>query len=135
MQLKSVNSVTLIGALKDDIEIKSFNGSSIGKFCCITTEGFKDTKSGEWKTNKDFISCQQWNPSENYMKTFKKGDVIYVSGNFKTTKTRDGKFFSFVNVKEITKLVVLDGSETSQPQVPKSPYDDCGSDYDDSDPF
>lgn len=80
-----MNSVTLIGRITKDLELrKTNNGSSVLEFTLAVNRRSKDDGA-------DFITCQAWkNTAETMSKYLHKGSLIGVKGRIQTSNY-DGK--------------------------------------------
>jgi single-strand DNA-binding protein len=93
------NSITLIGRLTRDPELKKFDEeSNIAKFC-IAVDGFKKRDGSQ---ESYYFDCDAWrNTGENIAKYFSKGDKIAVSGEMtmRSYTDSDGKKRNAYSVK------------------------------------
>lgn len=75
-----VNSLTLIGRLGQDAELKTLeSGIQYTKFSLATANNFKN-QSGEWQTETTWHPCVAWRDLATRHSALKKGDLIYVDG-------------------------------------------------------
>ena len=117
----SVNSVTLLGNVGKDIEIKTMsNGNEVANFSLATTDTWKDKETGEKKDRTEWhriviFSAGLVGIVKNYVK---KGSKLYIEGSLQTRKWTDKDN----NDKYVTEIVLqgygcslqmLDGKEGS----------------------
>lgn len=86
-----INKVVIVGRITKDAEVKKTqSGISSCRFCLAV-----DKKEGA-----DFIDCQAWRQSADYMGYCKKGDIVGVDGHLKTyTYERDRSKIKVVEVE------------------------------------
>lgn len=82
--MPNFNSVTIIGHLTRDPELRTTSG---GKSICqcgiATTDKFK-AKDGSWKEDTCFVDFHLWgNSGERFHQWFGKGDAVLISGKLK----------------------------------------------------
>ena len=81
----NLNSVTLIGNLTKDIELKQ---TTTGKYFCGFTVAVKDVYQ---KDKTDFINCIAWEKRAEFLQRYaKKGDLLAIEGRI-STRSYDGK--------------------------------------------
>lgn len=88
----NVNSVTLIGNITRDPELKSLpSGNSVCSFSIATNETY--VKDGKKIENTEFHNCIAWGKTgENIAQYMKKGSQIYVQGKLQTRSwDKDGE--------------------------------------------
>lgn len=89
-----LNNVVLMGRLVKDVDLRSLKGAngdfSLGRFSLAVD---RPKKAGQEKADTDFISCSAvGKKSEVINRFFKKGDLIVVTGRWKTgTYEKDSK--------------------------------------------
>ena len=136
--MSSVNSVTLIGNVGKDPEIRSFNnGGKVASFSVATSESWKDKTSGERKTKTEWHKISIFN--ENLVSVVerfvKKGTKLYLTGQLETRKwtNKDGieQYTTEIVLKQYRgEIVLLDSKQPAQPiNTEQQP------DIDDSIPF
>lgn len=82
-----INSVTLIGRLVADPEVKELEKSKVVNITLAVQRRFKK-EDGSYET--DFIDCVVWNELASNLKEYcKKGDLVGVSGRLQTTTYTD----------------------------------------------
>ena len=90
-----MNSVTLVGNLTRDPELRIFESKSVTNASIAVNESFKDTRTGEWKETVTFVDLSIWNNngSENVAGSLAKGDRVLVTGKLKMNQwqTDDGQ--------------------------------------------
>lgn len=86
---RSVNKVILVGRLGKDAEGKfTPSGVHVCNFSVATERRWKDTQSGEWKSETDWHNVQLWR-SENLTPYLLKGTQLYVEGRLQTRSYED----------------------------------------------
>ena len=80
-----MNSVTLVGNLTRDPELRFFENKSVTNASIAVNESYKDQRSGEWKETVTFVDLSIWsnNGSENVAGSLAKGDRVLVTGKLK----------------------------------------------------
>ena len=98
----SLNKVTLIGHLGDDIKLHYFeSGNCIGKFSVATNESYQNKTTGEKTVVTDWHNIVAKNKlAELAEKYIGKGDRVYVEGKLKTRQWQDDQG----NAKYITEI-------------------------------
>lgn len=101
----SLNSVTLMGRLTADPELKNTNsGLSVTSFCIAVDR--KYSPKGEEK-KADFIDCVAWrNTAEFICKYFKKGSLIGIEGEIQTRTYTDNSG----NNRKATEILINNAS-------------------------
>ena len=113
--VKSMNSVMLVGRLGSEPQVKTYEFGAIASFSVATTKGYKD-KNGQWQESTMWIPCSVMGAqAENVAKFLHKGDLVCVSGSIsvRETTTESGKR-QFVDVR-VGEVQVLARSATAQP--------------------
>lgn len=78
-----INSVTLVGRIANDIEVKELEKSKVANINLAVSRKYKNS-DGNYET--DFISCVAWNEQANLLKDHcKKGDLIGITGRISTS--------------------------------------------------
>lgn len=78
-----INTVTLIGRIANDIEVKELEKSKVANISLAVSRTYKNTE-GNYET--DFIDCVLWNEIAERVKGFcNKGDLIAITGRLQTT--------------------------------------------------
>lgn len=83
--MSTVNKVTLIGFLGDEVKLHNFdNGNSIGNFSLATNESYTN-KEGQRVDNTEWHNVVVRNKTaENCNKYLSKGSKVYLEGKIKT---------------------------------------------------
>lgn len=134
--MNSINSVTLLGRLGQDPEIRALSsGDEVCNLSIATTESWKD-KSGEWQERTEWHRVVLFDPYLiKEVKKLSKGKRVYLSGGaLQTRKWTDQngveKYTTEVVFQKFSgKLVVIDKAE-KQPE-----HNTPEGDLDDSIPF
>lgn len=100
----AINSVTLVGRLGKDIEIK-YTQSQIA-FCNFSIAVDRPYKQGDERVT-DWIDCTVWRQTAEFLKKyFHKGSMVGVTGSLEVRKweTDDGQKRSlmYVNVRDVS---------------------------------
>lgn len=112
-----INSAVIVGRLTKDPEIrKTQSGLSV----CQFTVAVNRPKSKDGQQQADFIQCQAWRASADYIGTYgRKGYLVGVSGRIQTRnyEDRDG------NKVYVTEIVcndvnILESKKSSKPDYP-----------------
>lgn len=87
----SLNSVTLLGNLGRDPEVRSMSdGTKVANLNLATTERWKDKQTGEKKEKTEWHRVTVWGPPAEIAERFcKKGNSILVQGQLETRKWTD----------------------------------------------
>ncbi len=89
-----MNTVTLVGNLTRDPELRFFDNSSVANASLAVNESYK-AKNGEWKETVCFVDLSIWNNAgaENVAASLGKGDRVLVTGKLKMNQwqTDDGQ--------------------------------------------
>lgn len=85
-----VNSVTLIGRMGKDPEVRRLeSGAVVAKIAIATTEKYKDS-SGQQQEKTEWHNVVAWRGLAEIMeKYYKKGQLVYVEGKISTRKWQD----------------------------------------------
>ena len=118
--MSSVNNVTIIGNLGNDVEIRSFNnGGRVANLSVATTESYK--KDGEWVNLTEWhrVSVTNEHLVKFCEKYLKKGSKVYLEGQLKTRKytDKDGveKYTTEIVLKPYKgEIVLLDKKEQNE---------------------
>lgn len=130
----TINKVTLIGHLGDEVKMHYFEGGNcIGRFPLATNETYINKSTGEKINSTEWHNLVVRNKAaEICEKYLSKGDKIYVEGRIKSRQwqSEDGaqKYTTEIQVTEFTFLSLKkdsDGVRSSPIPTPKnSSYDD-----------
>lgn len=115
----SLNKVMLIGHLGKDPELKKTETNQQVKFSLATSKKYK-TKTGETKSVTDWHNISIWGKlADVAIKYLKKGSEVYVEGELKTYVTEDKKYFTYVEVNNIS-LIGGKNDRTNTPEPTES---------------
>jgi single-strand DNA-binding protein len=106
---RSVNSVTLLGNLGQDPEIRTTpTGAQVCTLNVATTESYKN-RNGEWVEETEWHRVVLWEGlAENAGKNLRKGSKVYVEGKIKTRSyEKDGEKRRITEVRGL-KVISLD---------------------------
>lgn len=79
----SINSVTLLGRVGKDVEVKDINGTKCASFTLATSEKYKD-RNGEVKELTEWHNIVAWRATADICERFvRKGDQVCVMGRIK----------------------------------------------------
>ncbi len=89
MASRSVNKVILIGHLGRDAETKfTQSGVAMTRFSVATNRRIKDSQTGEWRDETDWVNVVLWR-QENLAQYLQKGKQVYVEGRIQTRSYED----------------------------------------------
>lgn len=115
--MPSLNSVTIIGHLGQDPEIKyTGSGSAVCNLSVATTEKWKD-KSGNRQEHTEWHRVVVWGKqAENCQEYLNKGSLVHVQGALNTEKwqDKDGNDRYTTKIKAFS-VLFLDGRKQSAP--------------------
>ena len=120
--MASVNSVTLIGNLGRDPEVrKTPSGSTVVSFSLATTEKFTD-KQGQKQENTEWHNIVAWNKSAETMAQYlKKGSSVYIEGKLKTQSWEDNGVKKYRTEILVQSFQFLDSKPQGQQQNQQQP--------------
>ena len=79
----SINSVTLLGRVGKDVEVRDVNGTKCASFTLATSEKYKD-RNGEVKELTEWHNIVAWRATADICEKFvRKGDQVCVQGRIK----------------------------------------------------
>ena len=112
--MKSVNTVTLLGNVTRDPEVKAIpTGQTVCKFGLATNRVWKDAK-GEKQEVAEFHNIVAWgNLAELCRQYVKKGKPLYVKGYLKTHTWDDAEKIKHYMTEVIMQDLVLLGSKSA----------------------
>ena len=91
-----MQTITVIGRVGQDPEMKDINGTKLAKLSLAETERYKD-KNGERKENTTWFNLEVWGPLAGVFESYvKKGTGIAVTGKMKCNKHEDKYYWSLV---------------------------------------
>lgn len=104
--MASVNSVTLIGLLGRDLEVRASQSGIITANLSVATDESYKNKSGEWVKQTEWHKVVCFNSlAENCQRYLHKGSQVYVEGSLRTRKwqDRDGneRYTTEINARRI----------------------------------
>lgn len=107
-------TVTIIGNLGKDAEIKDINGKRLASFSIADQSGFGDNKQTNW------YSVNIWDglAKTNFVDYLKKGQKVMVVGEL-STKEYNGK--TYLEVKRVYDINLCGGQNQQQNTAPKAP--------------
>ena len=93
------NTVTFIGRLTKDVELKTVGDTYVCNFCLARTRDFK--RKDEEHPESDFVDCVAWGKTAELLsKYFHKGNRVGVSGSLQTRTYENQNGFK-VKVTEV----------------------------------
>lgn len=99
-----MNRVVLMGRLTRDVEIRTANDSSVGRFTVAVNRRFKNA---EGNYEADFISCVAFGKTAEFIgKFFNKGSMICLDGRIQT-----GSYTNKDGATVYTTEVIVDNAE------------------------
>lgn len=116
----TLNKVTLIGHLGDDVKIHFFEGgNSIARFSIATNEVYINKSTGEKHTSTEWHNLVFKNKAAELCdKYLSKGDKIYVEGKIRTRhwQTEEGITKHTTEI-QVTEFIFLQTSKTLDPKT------------------
>lgn len=86
----NINKILLTGNLVTDPELKQINGGKSVVNVSVANNEYYTAESGERQKNTTFVELQIWGkPAEALSRLAKKGQEIYVEGQFRHEKWQD----------------------------------------------
>lgn len=118
--MKSVNTVTLLGNVTNDPELRNFDGGkAVCTFGLATNRTWKNTK-GEKQTHAEFHHLVVWGKLGEFCGEFvKKGKPVYVEGHLKTGSWSNPEGVKLHRTEIIVDNLVLLGAKDKSPEVEK----------------
>ena len=124
---KRVNSITLMGRLTRDPEVKR---TSKDNSYCNFTLAVNRPKIKDSQQEVDFISCTAWNKTAEVIESWlQKGDRLIVMGRLNVTKN-DDKYYTNVIVEKINFIDTIRTSKEKKNEAWIEPIEDDGEDED-----
>ena len=102
-----MTTVTILGKLGGDVELKDVNGTALAKFSVAQNVGFGDKKSTNWFS----VSIWGGQAKSNFVDYLKKGQMVQVVGEL-STREYNGKTYMEVRSYSCN----LAGSQQQAPQ-------------------
>lgn len=133
-----MTTVTILGKLGGDVELKDVNGTALAKFSVAQNVGFGDKKSVNWFS----VSIWGGQAKSNFVDYLKKGQMVQVVGEL-STREYNGKTYMEVRSYSCNLAGSPQGGQQQAPQQVQSkpqaqPKPQAGggtSDLDDDLPF
>lgn len=138
------NSVTLVGRLTADPEVKFMNtGTANARFNLAVEKRWQNRETKEWEKRTSFITVIVWDKfAENVSHSLKKGYRVIVSGTLeqRSWETSSGEKRTVVEVIADAvgpdlRFVTCELHGTANPSAAASPATANGPVFDDDDPF
>lgn len=127
---KRVNSITLMGRLTRDPELKR---TSKDNSYCNFTLAVNRPKIKDNPQEADFIPCVAWNKTAEIIESWlQKGDRLIVMGRLNVTKN-DDKYYTNVIVEKINFIDTVRTSKEKKAEAWTEPIEDDG--FDEGFPF
>ena len=136
--MKSLNKITLIGNLGDDIKIHHFEGGGmIGRAPMATSFSYTKKDSGEKVEETEWHSLIFKNKGAEIIEKYtKKGSKLYIEGRMKTRKWQDTEGNDRYSTEVIVSdFLFLDGKSEGTTSSPAPDSNICGPGKDDDLPF
>ena len=107
-------TVTVIGNLGKDVELKDVNGKTVASFSVADKSGFGQNQQTNW------YSVRIWDglAKTNFVDYLKKGQKVMVVGEL-STKEYNGK--TYLEVKRVYDINLCGGQHQQQNTAPKAP--------------
>jgi len=122
----SINKVTLLGHLGDDIKMHYFEGgNAVGRFPIATNEEYTNRATGERISNTEWHNIVVRNKlAELCEKYLTKGDRVYIEGRLKTRQWQDDsgnkRYLTEVHAVDVVFLTTKKQNQTA-PTNPTMP--------------
>lgn len=107
-------TITVLGKLGKDVEVKNVNGTTLAKFSIAENVGFGDKQVTIWYD----VSLWGKQAESKLIDYLNKGTQVYVSGEF-SQREYNGKQYNEIRVYD---LKLCGGKQEAQPQQPKPTY-------------
>ncbi len=116
--MKSVNTVTLLGNVTNDPEVKNpAEGLTVCTFGLATNRMWKDAK-GEKQSQAEFHNLVAWGKLAGFCGEYvKKGKPVYVEGHLKTGTWENPKGVKHYRTEIVVDNLVLLGAKDKSPEV------------------
>lgn len=139
----SVNSVTLLGRVGKDVEVKDINGTKCATFTLATSEKYKD-RNGETKELTAWHNIVSWRQTADICEKYvRKGNQVCVLGKIKyrswETDRGEKRYSTDIIADRVELLEKKDNPSTPRPvpqqRVQSTPLPPAGEPQDDDLPF
>lgn len=107
-----MTTVTILGKLGGDVELKDVNGTALAKFSVAQNVGFGDKKSVNWFS----VSIWGGQAKSNFVDYLKKGQMVQVVGEL-STREYNGK--TYMEVRSYSCNLAGSPQGGQQPQAPQ----------------
>ena len=90
--MRSINRVTLLGALGSDADIRTLPGDGerkVAKFSLATSRR-TNTRGGDWTEETEWHRCVLWQPGDELAAMLRRGAKVYLEGRLQT-RSWDGQ--------------------------------------------
>jgi len=125
-----LNSVTIMGRLTADVELKTTSSNiSVCSFSVAVERNYKDA-DGKYPT--DFIEVVAWRQTAEFAsRHFSKGSMIAVQGSLQSRKWKDKNGDNRIAWEVIAERVYFAGSKPAEPQTEAAaiPPDEGGAEF------
>ena len=112
-----MTTVTILGKLGGDVELKDVNGTALAKFSVAQNVGFGDKKSTNWFS----VSIWGGQAKSNFVDYLKKGQMVQVVGEL-STREYNGKTYMEVRSYSCNLAGSPSNSQPQQSQNPQQGY-------------
>ena len=110
--IKQMATVTVIGNLGKDVELKDVNGKTVASFSVADKSGFGDNKQTNWYS----VSIWDGLAKTNFVDYLNKGQQVMVVGEL-STREYNGK--TYLEIKRVYDIKLCGGQQQqSKPQQP-----------------
>lgn len=106
-----MTTVTILGKLGGDVELKDVNGTALAKFSVAQNVGFGDKKSTNWFN----VSIWGGQAKSNFVDYLKKGQMVQVVGEL-STREYNGKTYMEVRSYSCNLAGSPQGGQSQAPQ-------------------
>ena len=112
-----MTTVTILGKLGKDVELKDINGTTLAKFSVAQNVGFGDKKTTNWFE----VSIWGAQAKSNFVDYLKKGQMVQVVGEL-STREYNGKTYMEVRSYSCNLAGSPSNSQPQQSQNPQQGY-------------
>ena len=112
--MNGLNSVTIMGTVGADAEIKALEGDkSVAKMSIAINDSYKDKTSGERKETTEWVRVEAWNKLATFLGQWgKKGTGFLIQGRLKTDNyEKDG--VTMYSTKVVAEKILFTGGKTN----------------------
>ena len=123
-----INTITLIGHLGRDPELRDAGSSKVCSVSLATKRNFK--RGDDWDSETQWHEIVGWGPMAERLSRFKKGNLLYVEGSMNYgSYEKEGHTFKTAKVRlNVIRSLTPKGDGAAQPAQPARPTSDSDND-------